>query len=107
MEVRENPFQYKDKIIPFELVRFYCDDYATRHLTSFVNTNMLDIINYVKRHYNIEYLCGILYCKNPKIVSIITQFYPMCKLEDCDIYIEDKYQKAQADDIKEETQTTN
>ena len=31
----------------------------------------------------------------------------MCKLEDCDIYIEDKYQKAQADDIKEETQTTN
>lgn len=109
MEVREKPFQYEDKIIPFELVGFYCDDYATRYLTSFVNTNMLDIINYVKRYYNIECLCGILYCKNPKVVSVITQCYPMCKLEDCDIYIEDKYQKAQVDDIKEETlsQTTN
>ena len=50
-----------------------------------------------------------MYCKNPKVVSVITQCYPMCKLEDCDIYIEDKYQKAQVDDIKEETlsQTTN
>ena len=67
----------------------------------------LDIL--LKKYYNIEYLCGILYCKNPKVVSVITQCYPMCKLEDCDIYIEDKYQKAQVDDIKEETlsQTTN